>query len=82
MTTRISISEAGAHRELIRVRVSDDTGRDQQATMPRYPAEGSAMYVTFVDALDLMMATWEDRRGAEQGQPLTPSSYSPSRADE
>lgn len=56
MTTRIEIDQNDT--EVI-VRVTDDNGRDQTATMPCYPHRGSDMYTEFADALDVMMYTWE-----------------------
>lgn len=58
MTTRIEIDH---NDTAVIVRVTDDNGRDQTATMPRYPHRGSDMYTAFADALDVMMYTWGRR---------------------
>lgn len=54
MTTRITIDTYGTH---VTVQVTDDTGRYEVRKFPRYPDEGSAPYVRFVDVLDVMMAS-------------------------
>lgn len=79
MTTRITIDSTDTD---VTVHVTDDTGRFQTATMPRYPDIGADMYVKFVDRLDIMMYTWENRRGNEKGQPVTPSTVCYSREDD
>jgi hypothetical protein len=79
MSTHIDVD---ATDTTIKVHVTDDTGRDQRATIPRVPLTGSGAYVTFANALDVMMYTWEDRRGDERGQPLLPTTKCYARADD
>lgn len=52
MATRITLE---LEDKFVNIHVTDDTGRDEKAKIPRYPAEGSEDYVTMVDRLDLLM---------------------------
>jgi hypothetical protein len=52
MATRITLE---LEEKFVNIYVTDDTGRDEKARVPRYPAEGSEDYVTMVDKLDLLM---------------------------
>jgi hypothetical protein len=45
-----------------RVRVVEDSGRDQTATAKRYPDPESTDYCRFINALDSFMYEFDDRR--------------------
>lgn len=57
MTTRITID---SDADSVTVHVTDDTGRDDTRTMPRYPKAGSETYLAWVDTLDRMMAGYDE----------------------
>ena len=55
----------------LRLFLTEDSGRSQVATVPRYPHPGSEQYVKMIDALDVLMYTWDDARGLDRGKELT-----------
>lgn len=59
MATRVVI-DTNKREGSVKVTVTDDTGRNDVRTFPRYPHPASAPYVRFVDALDMAMAQDED----------------------
>lgn len=52
MATNIEINTLP---DKIEIHVTDSTGRDERAAVPRYPRQGSEKYVRMVDALDSIM---------------------------
>lgn len=42
--------------DTVTVHVIDGTGRDDEIILPRYPHPDSALYVQWVDILDMMMS--------------------------
>lgn len=60
MATHITIE---LEDKAVKIHVTDDTGRDDTARVPRYPAEGSEDYVTMVDRLDLLMHQFKIQEG-------------------
>jgi len=69
VTIRVSIDYDGIQ---VDVHLTETvTGRDQRATIPRYLPTGSEMYVRFINALDVMMYTWDNARGEQRGEPIT-----------
>jgi hypothetical protein len=60
MATRITIE---LEDKAVKIHVTDDTGRDDTARVPRYPAVGSEDYVTMVDKLDVLMYRFKVEEG-------------------
>ena len=54
---------------VVSVHVTDSTGRDQTATVKRYPSPESKGYVRFVDALDSFMYEHDDERVCSHNDP-------------
>jgi hypothetical protein len=79
MTTRITID---SDETTTTFHVTDDGGRDQTATMPRYPRLGSEQHCEIINKLDVLMWQWENRRGERQGSPVMPDEYCYTRADD
>lgn len=67
MATTIVISMDDTH---VKVHVTDSTGRDQTATVKRYPDPESKAYVRFVDALDSFMYDHDDKRICAHSHPF------------
>ena len=63
------------------VRVTDDTGRDQTAAVPRYgtPAAsgnaGTETYVSIVDKIDVLMYGWDITRVCDHLSPRCGGDY-------
>ena len=55
--------------DVVSVHVTDSTGRDQTATVKRYPAPESKGYVRFVDALDSFLYDHDDERVCDHSHP-------------
>lgn len=61
MATRIEITTVGTGA--VRLHVTDDTGRDDWAEVPRYPDPRSEKYVKLVDTLDVIMHEFRTEGG-------------------